>query len=169
DPLQGAGAVAHQLSMLAQLIGVSSQESCHRVFPRTPPPVRYAPRTPGCSSCGGSTVDRGSLLGDGDNYPSPYDGVMPHGTSPSQASLERALSTATIRRALMLPRDRACLLAASQHDVLVALPSLPGGCGRIFLLTREEVISGQWNAEGTSPKQITRKRSEPAQEVRWVS
>src|SRR5699024_2086746 len=37
------------------------------------------------------------------------------------------------------------------------------------LVTREEVILGQWNAEGTAPKQITRKRSVPAQEVRGVS
>src|SRR5699024_11885703 len=44
DPLQGAGAVAHQLSMLAQLIGVSSQEYCHLDLPRTNPAVRYVTR-----------------------------------------------------------------------------------------------------------------------------
>ncbi len=94
---------------------------------------------------------------------------MPHGTSPAQESLERALSTTTIRRELMLPEDLADHLLDPQDDVLLALPSLPGDRGRILLVTHQEVILGQWNAEGTAPTQITRKRTVPAQDVRGVS
>src|SRR5699024_5218799 len=97
------------------------------------------------------------------------DGAMPHATSPAQESLERALSTTTIRRELMLPQDLADHLLEPQDDVLLALPSLPGDRGRILLVTHQEVILGQWNAEGTAPTQITRKRTVPAQDVRGVS
>ena len=101
--------------------------------------------------------------------PSPYDGGMPYGTSLARQSLAEALSTTTLRRRLLLPEDLADHLLDPDDDVLLALPSVPNDKVRILLVTRDEVILGQWRAAGYSAKDITQKRSVPAPDVRGAS
>lgn len=94
---------------------------------------------------------------------------MPQGSSRARDSLARALSTTTIHRRLLLPEDLADHLLAPDDEVLLALPGIPDETPRILLVTREEVILGRWSAEGTVPKDVTRKRAVPAHAVRGAS
>ena len=87
----------------------------------------------------------------------------------ARESLARALSGTTIHRRLLLPEDLADHLLAPDDAVLLALPSVPDDKPRIVLVTREEVVLGQWNAAGRTPKQVTRKRAVPVRDVRGVS
>lgn len=94
---------------------------------------------------------------------------MSPGTSHARESLAKALSTTTIHQRLLLPDDLADRLLSPEDDVLLALPSIPGDVPRIVLVTRDEVVLGQWNAAGRTPKRITRKRAVPARDVRGAS
>ncbi|MDN5821721.1 MAG: hypothetical protein L0H39_09550 [Brachybacterium sp.] len=94
---------------------------------------------------------------------------MPYGTSLAQKSLARALATTTTHRRLMMPEDLADHLLAPDDEVLIALPSIPDNKPRIVMVTREEVILGQWSAAGYSPKDITQKRAIPGRDVRGAS
>lgn len=94
---------------------------------------------------------------------------MPHGTSLARQSLATALATTTIRRRLLMPEDLADHLLDPDDDVLLALPGVPDDTARILLVTREELVLGQWRAAGSSAKDITQKREVPAPDVRGAS
>lgn len=94
---------------------------------------------------------------------------MPQGTNPARESLARALASTTIHRRLLLPEDLADHLLNPEDEVLLSLPGIPGDTPEILLVTRQEVILGRWDAAGSAPKDITRKRAVPARDVRGAS
>ena len=94
---------------------------------------------------------------------------MSRGTSRARESLARALSTTTIHRRLLLPEDLTDHLLGPDDDVLLALPSVPAHQPRIVLVTREEVVLGRWDAGGSVPKKVMRKRVVSTRDLRGAS
>lgn len=91
---------------------------------------------------------------------------MPLGTSTARETLDRALSTTTIRRRLLMPPDIADQLLEPDDEVLLALPGIPDDKPGIVVVTTREVLLGRWNAVGYEGKDVTRKRAVPARDIR---